>query len=152
MGCERSSKVHDALLKSTQMTMMDMAFIDVIEAEEESEVHHSSVLYLDFTQPVRGGIIFRLSKECKMAIVENIHGSNWDSLSGDEIDDCLLEVLNVLAGNFLNLYCGQETGHNMSFPQMLFDEEEIPDGSEYVPYYFDAEGVVFRVDVCINQS
>lgn len=150
MECERSEKVHEALVRSTQMTMMDMAFVDVIEAEEKSDVHHSNVLYLDFTQPVRGGIILRLSKECKMTIVENIHGSNWDSLSGDEIDDCLLEVLNVLAGNFLNFFCGKETGHNMSFPQMLFDEDEIPGGNKFVPFYFDAEGVIFRIDICID--
>ena len=152
MGCEQSDKVHDALLKSIQMTMMDMAFVDVIEAGDESEVHHSNVLYINFSQPVNGGLILRFSKECKMMIVENIHGSNWESLSSDEIDDCLLEVLNVLAGNFLNFYCGKESGHNMTFPQMLFDEEEIPKVSEYIPYYYDAEGVVFRVDVCVNQD
>ncbi len=152
MGCERSDKVHEALLRSIQMTMMDMAFVDVIEAEEVADVHHSNVLYINFTQPVSGGLILRFSKECKMVIVENIHGSNWESLSSDEIDDCLLEVLNVLAGNFLNFYCGKETGHNMSFPQMLFDEGEIPKGNEYIPYYYDAEGVVFRVDVCVDQG
>ncbi len=151
MGCEKSEKVHDALLRSIQMTMMDMAFVDVIEAEEVSDVHHSSVLHISFTQPVRGGIILRLSKECKMTIVENIHGSNWESLSSDEIDDCLLEVLNVLAGNFLNFYCGQETGHNMSFPEMLFDEDEIENVNDFASYYYDAEGLVFRTDVCINQ-
>lgn len=152
MGCEKSEKVHEALVKSIQMTMMDMAFVDVIEADEIPDVHHSNVLYLNFTHPVSGGIILRLSKDCKMTIVENIHGSNWDSLSSDEIDDCLLEVLNVLAGNFLNFYCGKESGHNMSFPQMLFDEGEVPDADDFASFYFDAEGVIFRADVCVSQS
>lgn len=150
MACNQVPEVGSALLKAIQKTFMDMAFVDIIPADGGRDVNYSSVLYINFFQPVAGGMILRLSKEFKMTIVENVHGSDWESLTSDEIDDCLLEILNVLAGNFLNEYCGKSIGHNMSFPQLLFDEQEVVALEEYASYYFDAEGIIFQVDVCVE--
>lgn len=149
MACDQALETGNALLKAIQKTFMDMAFVDVIAADGAPDVEYSNVLYINFFQPVAGGMILRLSKDCKRTVVENVHGNDWENLTSDEIDDCLLEVLNVLAGNFLNEYCGKNVGHNMSFPQLLFDEREIVEIEDYKSYYFDAEGVIFQVDVCI---
>ena len=152
MKCDNDQKVGTSLLQAVQTTLMEMTFIDVIPSEDSSEIGDTNVIFISFNDPFHGGLLMKMPKDCKMKIVENIHGSNWDSLSGDEIDDCLLEVLNVLAGNFLKFYCGEERNFNMSFPQILFEEREIPHREQYNPYYFDAEGVVFEAAVCIGES
>ncbi|MEW5816100.1 MAG: chemotaxis protein CheX, partial [Spirochaetota bacterium] len=116
----------------------------------KEKVSHKMILHIAFFEPINGSLILYFPNECKRQIVENIHGSNWDSLTSDEIDDCLLEVLNVLTGNFLNHYCGKEVRHNMSFPEILFDEKEITEKEEFLDFYYDAEGVIFRAAISIS--
>ena len=150
MSCENNNNIKAALRTAVERTFMDMAFIDVIESEREGAVESSGVLFIAFSHPVNGGMILRLPKACKRMIVENIHAADWEDLSSEEKDDCLLEALNVLAGNFLNIYCGKESSHNMTFPQMLFDEEEIPGRESYESFWYDAEGVIFQIDLCVG--
>lgn len=152
MNCKNDEQIQQAVKKAVEMTFMNMAFIDVMETESISEIHYSHIIHITFSQPVAGGMILYLPMECKKSIVENIHGSTWESLSTDEIDDCLLEVLNVLAGNFLNQYCGKTISHNMSFPEILFDETEVPEKADFVEVYFDAEGVGFKIGICVSES
>ena len=152
MNCKNDEQVKEAIKRAVEMTFMNMAFLDVMETETISEIHYSHIIHITFSQPVNGGMILYLPTECKKAIVENIHASNWESLSTDEIDDCLLEVLNVLAGNFLNHYCGKEIGHNMSFPEILFDESELPEKAHFAEFFFDAEGVGFKIGLCVSDD
>ncbi len=140
------------VVKAVEMTFMDVAFIDVVELEYPEELQFGNIIYVSFYAPVLGGMILHLPRECKKMIVENIHGSNWEALPPNEIDDCLVEVLNVLAGNFLNQYCGKGTRHSMSFPEIMFDESTIPAKDNYIDYYFDGEGKIFKVSVCIQEQ
>ncbi len=149
MKCEKSEKLQEAVTSAVGMTFMNMAFVDVMPAEDVGELEYSHILHITFSSPLNGGMLLFLPTECKKTIVENVHGSNWESLTTDEIDDCLLELLNVLAGNFLNLYCGNDVGHNMSFPQILFDESEIPEKGNFQEFFYDAEGAFFKVGVCV---
>ena len=66
------------------------------------------------------------------------------------IDDCLLEMLNVLAGSFLNSYYGEEVKYSLTFPEILFDDKEIDEGAKSHIFYFDAEGIVFKVSISID--
>jgi hypothetical protein len=150
MSSDDMSNIKEALKQAVEMTFMNMAFVDVMEAEEPAEVNFSHIIHISFSSPVEGGMILFLPTACKKMIAENIHGSNWESLSTDEIDDCLLELLNVLAGNFLNIHYGKEVGHNMTFPQLLFDESEVPEHGDYRDYFFDAEGVPFKIGLWIT--
>jgi hypothetical protein len=82
--------------------------------------------------------------------VENIHATDWQELSVNDIDDCLLEVLNVYAGDFARALFGKETQVKLSFPAVLFSLEELPDSEDFYRVYLDAEGQPFRVDIHLN--
>ena len=150
MSSDDMNSIKEALKQAVEMTFINKAFVDDKEAEEPAEVNFSHIIHISFSSPVEGGMILFLPTACKKMITENIHGSNWESLSTDEIDDCLLELLNVLAGNFLNIHYGKEVGHNMTFPQLLFDESEVPKHGDYRDYFFDAEGVPFKIGLWIT--
>jgi transcription antitermination factor NusG len=150
MSCRDEEKVRESLERAVEMTFMNMAFVDVMITDEHLDLTYSHIIHITFSNPVAGGMTLYLPTECKKMIVENIHGTNWDTLTTDEIDDCLLELLNVLAGNFLNHYVGQERSHNMSFPQIMFGEEEIDGIENYMQYFFLAEGVPFSVGICVS--
>jgi hypothetical protein len=144
-------KVTQAMHEAVQTTFMDMAFLDILPMEEEpEEITYNQVIHISFSEPEYGDVTLYLPLECKKMIVENIHGEDWEAVSSDSIDDCLLELLNVLAGNFLNSYSGKEVSHNMSFPEMLFDEEDFHKKGDHVDLYYDAEGVPFRITVYVR--
>jgi hypothetical protein len=86
--------------------------------------------------------------ECKNTIAQNIYGKDIKELKSEEIDDCQLELLNVLIGNVLSFYYGGKKKYKVDLPSILFDEDEIEwNKKEIKEYYFDAEGCKFKLVV-----
>ena len=134
-----------ALHRAITESFSDMAFIDVVPAQCHEEAPEAShILFISFSKPIAGYISLYLSTECKQKIAENIYGKNWEDLKDEEIDDCLLEMVNVLAGRFLR-FSREEEKHAMSLPQLLFDDSEVPDTQHCDVCLFDAEGIIFKV-------
>lgn len=132
-------------------TFAEMAFIDVIQENDYvGEISYSSIMGLNFREPGEGSILFYLTKECKKQLVENIYGEEWIILNDMEIDDCLLEILNVLAGDFLKNLYGKNQKVSMSFPKLFFDDDVIPLGSYPLTFIFNAEGAMFNAKVSIK--
>jgi CheY-specific phosphatase CheX len=149
------SQVHtgikEALVQAVVGALSDMAFLDAIEAQPVAPPFPTShVISVGFTKPVRGEIALYLPLDCKRTIVENVHGQDWDSLSAAEIDDCLLELGNIVAGNLLNAYCGRGTAHDISLPVLLFDDADLSCPGERADVTFDAEGHPLRALVCLE--
>lgn len=139
----------EALAVATSKTFADMAFIDAVPASPpENPVDFSHILHIEFGEPNRGSLVLFLPIACKRLIVENVYGNDWSSLATEQIDDCLLEIINVLAGNLLDERFGSSKTYNLTLPRLLFDEQELASvgaekaGSEH---YFDAEGCLFKV-------
>lgn len=136
--------ITDSLNRAVIATFGEMAFMDVLAAEKTS-VDSKQITSIDIASPFRAKIIVRLPLTIKKNIVEYIHGQDWDDLKPDQIDDCLLELLNVMGGTFLfNIY-GESTPYKVLFPEMIFDESEISAESNVIDLFYDAEGEYFSV-------
>lgn len=142
-------KIQTSLDSAVIQSFGDMAFIDVVPVDPR-EVDHGQIMILEITRPARGEIYLIMSKEGKQQAVENIHGDSWDQLSPAQIDDCLLELLNVLGGNFLSDYYGENVSYSLSFPQVIFDENELPDLNDFIKFTYDAEDVPFSVAIKLD--
>lgn len=139
--------------EAVQMTMGEMAFIDAVPLKDhEDEINAHQIIYLDFQEPARGWIALFFPLELKQQIAENIYAQDWGSLNLEEIDDCFLELLNVLGGNYLNLLAGEHSRHNIAFPQVLFDESEIPDDKSAITAVYDGEGIPFLIKMAIEDK
>ena len=139
-------KAGKSLARAAAQTFSEMAFVDVTEALKVPEaLEYSQIIHISLFEPMEGEIALFLPADCKRMIVENIYGSDWADLQAAEIDDCLLELLNVLAGNFLIEYCGTEVKHDISLPELLFNESELK--NSYQDFYFDAEGVNLKISI-----
>ncbi len=150
-GIRTESRLRSAMTSSVVKTLSDMAFVDAVETPDPGEqIVFSHIFHIDIFEPEEGEIALFLPSECKKLIVENIYGKDWSTLHATEIDDCLLEILNVLTGNFLNEYCGKEAKHNISLPELLFDDAKISGSNGFADFYFDAEGIPFRVSICFE--
>lgn len=144
-----------ALTSAAVHTFADMAFLDVLLTDSESApntVEYHQVVSIAILAPIPGAMHMFLPLECKKTIVENIHAKPWEELSVEEIDDCLLELLNVLAGNFLQFLLKGEGKYNISFPEILFDEKEIARHSFYKELCFDAEGIPFKLTLTMERE
>ena len=147
------AKVEDSVVAAVERTFSDMAFLDVVEIPEISaKLNFGHILHISFTEPEEGEIALFLPSECKRKIVENIYCSDWSTLHATEIDDCLLELLNVLAGNFLSAYYGEAVKHNVSLPELRFDDSGIFKGHKYSQFYFDAEEMPFKVSIYFKRQ
>lgn len=139
-----------ALAVSTALS--DMAFLDTTEvADEAIRTPTSSIVVTGFTRPFRGHIALYLSLDCKRAVAENVFGGEWDTLSAAQIDDCLLELGNVIAGNFLTACAGPESAHDVSLPEIRFDDVGLECGGERLLVTYDAEGRALSVLLCLER-
>ncbi len=148
MSSKVNPKMERSIASAVEKTFSDMAFVDAVAVSDFSEeLEFSHIIHISLFEPEEGEIALFLPSECKKLIVENIYGKDWGTLHATEIDDCLLEILNVLAGNFLNEYCGKEVKHNISLPELLFDDDKISGSNGFADFYFNAEDIPFKVSI-----
>lgn len=141
--------VESALKESVLKGFFDMAFIEVIGLEETSDakVPFTNVFVIQSIRPRNVELQFFFPLEGKKMIVENIYTRNWGELPSRMVDDCILEMINVVGGNFFSLYFGEECRYEMGLPSIRFNDEELVKGDSFL---FSAEGIPFRVVVAID--
>lgn len=148
---EKIIQIKNALYDSVVKTFEEMAFIDVAQAEESYFLEYSQIIYIEIKEPFAGSMVLYLPFHCKKIIIENIYSTDFNGLKSKEIDDCLLEILNVMAGTFLRNLYGQNIKYSMDMPKILFDQKGIKaNGVTSVQLFFNAEGDPFKVSVSIN--
>lgn len=141
-------QIRDAVYRSVERTFADMAFIDAVAVESPDEaIQSGQLVHIEFAEPMRGHMTLHLSTGLKRLVVENIVGRSWADVNTEAFDDCLLELLNVLAGNFLSELGESEKQYSITLPQLLFDEKESGDGSEKLVFHFNAEDNPLQVSV-----
>ncbi len=139
-------KLIDSMIEAVKSTFADMVFMDVSETAEVELTHYSQIIHITVMEPEYLDIVLWLPFEIKKEITETVYGKEWGDISDSEIDDCLLEVLNVLTGNFLVEYVGSDIKYSISIPEVLFDESEI-EMKNVRDVFFDAEGKPMRVSI-----
>ncbi len=143
-------KIREALTGAVIGAFADMAFLDAAETGPV-DVAFGPVLSmgLSLTEPVFGELLMYLSLDCKKKILENMFDRDIEDLSARDIDDCLLEMLNVIGGNLMG--CLSDTGKfKLGFPEVLFTDEVSETPAERVDVCFDAEGTPFKVSVTLR--
>jgi len=138
--------IDEIIKNSVKKTFCDMAFIDTAAFDGKKDIVFSHILSIDILKPFFGKIALFLPFECKNKIAENIYGKNFKELKSQEIDDCQLELLNILVGNILSGYFGSKKKCKVDLPSIIFDKDEIEWNKKNIDeYYFDAEGSVFKL-------
>lgn len=137
---EPATTLERALVDAVAETFSDMAFVDALPADEPGAPADAQVFAIDVMSEQALRMVMRLSLDSKKAIAENIHGREWSDLHSVEIDDCLLEFLNVLAGSFGRNYWGDDSRYKLSFPSVEIQMPEEMGIEPPMEFWFDAEG------------
>ena len=136
--------IKEALVESVRNTFADMLFLDVMESGALDLKNFSHIIRIRILDPENLELVLWLPLELKIEIAETIYGIPWDEISDTEIDDSLLELLNVLAGNFLSVYAGPDKKYNISLPEILFDEDEL-ERNDRDEIFFNVEGKPLKI-------
>lgn len=144
---ETNRPIRSALESAVAETFTEMAFLDAIPADAPVENSETQVFAIEVRGDEPQRLVLDLPLDTKQSIVENIHARPWDELSSSEIDDCLLEFLNVLGGNFGRTYWGDDSRYKLSFPEVRIAIHDDIDAEEVQSYWFDAYGQIFAVHV-----
>jgi hypothetical protein len=142
----KPDKARESLTQAVIKTFEEMAFIDVVESPGASgNLKYENGFCIDLLKPISSKIILFLSEGLKKKIVENIFSTDTESLEVNQGDDCILEILNVLAGKFLSAYYGKNIEYKLEFPQVFMDLDEK---DEYISVNLNAEG--FDCKIILN--
>lgn len=125
-----------------------MAFIDVSQSKSE-EYKCRNKIRIDIIKPFKGNIYLLFSDDLTDKIIGNIYGDDSAKLNTKTKNDCLLELMNIVAGNFMTFYFGASADYEMDLPEV---DTEIPeqDYKNRVNCFFNAEGLKFRAIININ--
>lgn len=133
-------QVFEALDQAMVVSFADMAFMDVVEESgPDDDIACGQIVHLDFSHPLSGYLTLYLSAATKRRIVENIYGYEWENLAGSKVDDCLMELVNIIAGNFLGFTGKDEHRHAVSLPQILFDDTDLPHREHRIRRFYRAD-------------
>jgi CheY-specific phosphatase CheX len=138
-----SDKLKTSLISAVINTLSDMAFLDVsvINKNYESEINEN-ILKIIVLEPVYGKIYLNLPDKTKKIIISNIYG-NDEKLTTSEEEDGILEVLNVITGNFMLEYFGKDQIYKIDFPTLLVNNDKMNNNIEYID--FDIDNNNFRL-------
>lgn len=129
-----------ALDQAVADSFADMAFMDAMVVSEDggapASVPDGQLVYISFGRPLSGFLTLQLGVATKKRLVENVYGQGWEELPGAQVDDCLMELANVVAGNFLLIFGEGENRHAVALPQVLYDEEELPEWDNLFKRYY----------------
>lgn len=147
-----SEKRKKAIIEGVVKTFGDMAFMEVIDKFDENCMKSdvSCILEIEFSEPENGWLYLFLPKELKKHIVENIYGADWTELTTEQIDDCLLELLNVLAGNYMTAYFGSKELYTLSFPSVIFAKEDVRHIEKMDTITLNAENMLFDIGIIVQ--
>jgi hypothetical protein len=142
-----TEKAKSALSSAVIATFAEMAFMDVvprISSAAGTELHagERTCAVIDVLKPLSVQIQCFFPSALRDRIVDTLFAGDWSETQ--DKDDSVLELLNVIAGNFLSEYFGQGVAYKLQLPQFLYSEDE---GQPLISIDMDAEGVPFRVAI-----
>ncbi len=148
--------VLQALDQAVIDSFADMAFMDATNVSEDEgaleAVPNGQLVHISFGQPLSGFITLHLGVETKRSLVKNIYGTEWDGMAGSQVDDCLMELANIIAGNFMLAFGEGENRHAVSLPQVLYDEQELAQWDKPINRYYRVDDELIRIFVAYKDD
>jgi len=135
------------IAETIRKVFADMFFIDVEEVDAlVLEKPWDIIIKTEIIKPFQGFFYLYLNQDIQKAATENIFAENFENLDSKKIEDCLLELLNVISGNILRVVFQdeKEKHYEVKVPQVLRDESIA---ENEITLFFQAEDSFFQFSV-----
>jgi len=141
------------LTEATSTVFAEMAFIDAGLAPERAAPDGAArtaiegdtrCAVIDAMAPLSCRLELRVPAAIHNRIVDSLFSECPEAERKKNAEDSLLEMLNVIAGNFLSGYFGADTELQLSLPRYLYLDEPAQ-GTVVTRLRLDAEGTPFEM-------
>lgn len=138
-------KIKKCLIPAVLQTFEEMAFIQVVEDTSKTDkIAFQNCFKIDILEPFEASMVLFFTDSLKQMAGQNIYSSENSSLQENQLDDCFLEILNVLTGNFLNRYC-EGKSYKVDLPEMILELSEVHKKKDSLDLIFNAENIYFKI-------
>jgi hypothetical protein len=139
-----------SILEDTLTTVLaEMAFLDCVPASPDKVGGPAACdhcVAIDALKPGSFRIEMRVGEAFRKKIITMLFDPGSEGPAGSDTSeaDMLLEILNVLTGNFISAYFGQESSPKLELPRYLFFTDPA-EGEIVTQILMDAEGDLIQV-------
>ncbi len=145
---EKNIKV--VLNNSVSTVIEQMAFLDV-EPSKRAVTDSDPKYFIHMQSPVDGVLLFSMPDNSKKNLAGNIYGKDFTEIKMNEVNECLLELVNIITGQFLNKLDIENAQYILGIPRIIFTEEKLYKYSHNYDYFFNAEGIPFQIKLMLNK-
>ncbi len=146
----KEKNIKAAINNSVSTVIEQMAFLDVEPAKEVRFVSEPKY-FIHMESPINGALIFSIPDTSKKNLAGNIYGKDFSEIKMNEINECLLELVNIITGQFLNKLDIKNAQYILGIPKIIFREEDLYTYSHNYNYFFNAEGSEFQIKLMLNK-
>lgn len=136
------------LCSAVSEAFAEMAFLDAARASEsESELppeEETQCAAIDVMAPLSCRIEMRIPPTIRDRVIDALFSDCPERDRKKNAEDSILEMLNVITGNFLSAYFGPQTELQLALPRYLYLDEKLP-GTALANLRMDAEGTPFEL-------
>ncbi len=140
----------ELLTEATVSVFAEMAFLDAVTIRGGEAVPRdgegTKCAVIDVMAPLSCRLELRVPAELRDRMVDILFSETPEGQRRKHAEDALLEMLNIITGNFLASYFGAATELQLSLPRYLYFDEELP-GTAVADLRLDAEGAPFSVSL-----
>lgn len=126
----------------------EMAFLDAApdspDAAEPSPEGETQCAAIDVMAPLSSRIEMRVPPAIRDRVIYALFSDCPERDRKKNAEDSILEMLNVIAGNFLSAYFGAQTELRLALPRYLYLDEKLP-GTALANLRMNAEGTPFEL-------
>ncbi len=142
--------VSDALVRSVNTVTEEMAFLNA-ERISRGDIVSEPAFFIHLQAPVRGALILSIPEEDKKRLAGFIYGKQPALVTGQEANECLLEFINVVSGQFIAALEIEKIEYVVGIPQLFCREGDLYSYAHSYDFFFNAEGITFKVRLLLNR-
>lgn len=135
------------LAEAVSVAFAEMAFLDAGPANQGNEElragEETQCAAIDIMAPLSCRLELRIPAAIRERVIDALFSDAPERERKKNAEDSILEMLNVITGNFLTAYFGSETELQLSLPRYLFLDEALP-GTALIHLRLCAEGIPFE--------
>jgi hypothetical protein len=142
MGADLEVLVEKAVVD----TLENMSFLEVLKAEGDDSLTSSAVESIAVKQqvldPVQAEFYLLMPRDLIITIAQMIFTMPREEVSEQQAEDVATELLNTIAGRFLNAFLPTDKSYNLGLPVV----QTIADGEQTIwrqKWWFQMEGFSF---------
>lgn len=133
---------YPAMIEAVQQTLENMVFMEVIEERgTPTEIAAEELAWssLQIKEPVQGEIRLAVPSELLKKITGNVFGIDEEEVTTSQAYDILNELLNTIAGLFMNSLLPEEQEYKIGLPHLKAEDLPLVDENTVVWHLINSD-------------